>query len=81
MVGFENDYQIQPKDILAMCLPLDRLSLLGWLKTQVRVVEAWREDLARQPDIDLAQVQRIERHYQWLTGEIIKLEAVTPQAA
>lgn len=64
-----------------MCVPIDRMSLLGWLKTQVRVVEAWREDMARQPDIDLAQVQRLERHYQWLTGEIAKLEETSIRAA
>ena len=64
-----------------MCVPIDRMSLLGWLKTQVRVVEAWREDMARQPDIDLAQVQRLERHYQWLTGEITKLEESAVRAA
>ncbi|MEO0816842.1 MAG: hypothetical protein AAFX86_05985 [Pseudomonadota bacterium] len=64
-----------------MCVPLDRMSLLGWLKTQVRVVEAWREELARQPDIDLAQVQRLETHYQWLTSEISKLESSRIKAA
>ncbi|MEM1105259.1 MAG: hypothetical protein AAGH87_02635 [Pseudomonadota bacterium] len=64
-----------------MCVPLDRMSLLGWLKTQVRIVEAWREDLARQPDMDLDQVQRLERHYQWLTGEVSKLEDPGQQAA
>ncbi|MEL6567454.1 MAG: hypothetical protein AAFQ22_03475 [Pseudomonadota bacterium] len=64
-----------------MCVPLDRMSLLGWLKTQVRVVEAWREELARQPDIDLAQVHRLETHYQWLTSEISKLESRHIKAA
>jgi len=64
-----------------MCVPLDRMSLLGWLKTQVRVVEAWREELASQPDIEIAQIQRLERHYQWLTGEISKLEDSAVRAA
>ncbi|MEO0786574.1 MAG: hypothetical protein AAFY10_12825 [Pseudomonadota bacterium] len=64
-----------------MCVPMDRMSMLGWLKTQVRVVEAWREDLARQPDIDMEAVQRLERHYQWLTGEVAKLDEGDRRAA
>lgn len=64
-----------------MCVPLDRLSMLGWLKTQVRVLEAWREDLASRPDIDLEEIQRVEKHYQWLTGEVARLEGASPRAA
>ena len=48
--------------------------MLSWLKGQVRVVEHWREELARQPDIDLDAVVSVERHYQWLTDEVARLE-------
>lgn len=64
-----------------MCLPLDQTSLLCWLHTQVRVLEAWREELAMQADLDLTQLQRLEQHYQWLTGEIVALEGGVRQAA
>ncbi len=64
-----------------MCVPLDRMSMLGWLKTQVRVLEAWREDLASRPDIDLEEIQRVEKHYQWLTEEVARLDEVNPRAA
>ncbi|MCI4644811.1 MAG: hypothetical protein MRY64_08525 [Hyphomonadaceae bacterium] len=57
-----------------MCLPLDQTSLLCWLHTQVRVMEAWREELAMQFEVNVEQVQLLERHYQWLTGEIAELE-------
>ncbi|MEM7767031.1 MAG: hypothetical protein AAF253_06035 [Pseudomonadota bacterium] len=57
-----------------MCLPIDERAMVSWLRSQVRVMEAWREALASQPDIDLNQVQRLEEHYHWLTGEIAQLE-------
>ncbi|MEM8796482.1 MAG: hypothetical protein AAGE61_13015 [Pseudomonadota bacterium] len=58
-----------------MCLPLDDGSMICWLKTQVRVIEAWREELASRPDIDIEVVTRLERHYAWLTAEVSDLEA------
>ncbi len=61
-----------------MCLPIDDRALECWLHNQVRMLEAWRESLASQPDIDLAQVRRLEAHYQWLTGEIAQMEANRP---
>ncbi|MEO9971449.1 MAG: hypothetical protein ABJG15_16760 [Hyphomonadaceae bacterium] len=45
-----------------------------WLKMQVRVLEAWREEMAARPDIDLVMVTRLEQHYQWLTAELASLE-------
>ena len=41
-----------------------------WLRQQVLVIEAWREELARQPQIDVQRIEAVERHYQWLTGEL-----------
>jgi len=40
----------------------------------VRVLEAWREELACRPEIEIAMVTRLERHYAWLTSEIMRLE-------
>jgi len=65
---------------MSMCLPIDEAAMLCWLKSQVRVIEAWREDLAMRPDIDLDAVRRLERHYQWLTAEVDRLDQA-PAAA
>ena len=57
-----------------MCYPFQSSDMLEWLKTQVRVIEAWREDVASRPDLDLEMITRLERHYQWLTAEVLNLE-------
>ncbi|KCZ88288.1 hypothetical protein [Hyphomonas johnsonii] len=62
-----------------MCLPLDDTAMLCWLKQQVRVIEVWREELACRPEIEIAMVTRLERHYAWLTSEIMRLD--TPRRA
>lgn len=64
-----------------MCLPLDDTAMICWLQTQVRVLEAWREELATRPEIDVSAVARLERHYQWLTSEIARLDEVSSQQA
>ncbi|NQY41295.1 MAG: hypothetical protein HRT80_14480 [Henriciella sp.] len=64
-----------------MCLPLDDGSMVCWLKTQVRVIEAWREELASRPDIDIDVVMRLEKHYAWLTAEVLRIEAPKPRQA
>lgn len=64
-----------------MCLPMDDTMMICWLKTQVRVLEAWRENLAMDVDLDLEQINRLERHYQWLTSEILTLESAPRRAA
>ena len=58
-----------------MCLPLDDVAMVCWLRQQVRVLEVWREELACRPEIEIAMVTRLERHYAWLTSEIMRLEA------
>lgn len=63
-----------------MCLPMDDAAMLCWFKTQVHVLEAWREELAMRPNPDFEQIQRAERHYQWLTSEISTLENACPVA-
>ena len=57
-----------------MCLPRDDGSMISWLKSQVRVIEAWREELASRPDLDITVIMRLERHYAWLCSEVSRLE-------
>ena len=57
-----------------MCYHFQSSDMLEWLKTQVRVIEAWREDIASRPDLDLEMITRLEHHYQWLTAEVVNLE-------
>ena len=63
-----------------MCFRFQNADMLEWLKSQVRVLEAWREDIASRPDIDLEMVTRLEHHYQWLTSEVMTLEKLTTPA-
>ena len=57
-----------------MCIPLDDSAMVCWLKTQVRVIEAWREELACRAELDISAVLRLEEHYAWLTAEVARLE-------
>lgn len=57
-----------------MCIPISDIAMIDWLKRQVQVVEAWREEIATRAEIDISEVERIERHYQWLTSEVSRLE-------
>lgn len=64
-----------------MCLPISNIAMIDWLRSQVRVIEAWREEVACRPEIDVSEVERVERHYQWLTSEVARLEDYRAQAA
>lgn len=64
-----------------MCLPISDTVMIDWLKSQVRVIEAWREEIACRPEIDIKEVERMERHYQWLTLEVTRLEDYRLRAA
>ena len=57
-----------------MCIPISDVTMIDWLKRQVQVIEAWREEIATRAEIDIAEVDRVERHYQWLTAEVSRLE-------
>lgn len=57
-----------------MCMPLDDTAMICWLRRQIRVLEAWREELATRPEIDISAVTRLESHYAWLTFEVARLE-------
>lgn len=59
-----------------MCLQFQNAAMLDWLKTQIRVIEAWREDVAARSDLDMDMITRLEQHYQWLTAEVLNLEAL-----
>lgn len=59
-----------------MCFHFQNADMIDWLRTQVRVLEVWREQVAASPEIDMAMVTRLEQHYQWLTREIYNLERV-----
>lgn len=56
-----------------MCLPIDDTAMLCWLQSQLKVVEAWRDELATRPDLDLEAVSRLEHHYDWLASEVSRL--------
>ena len=58
-----------------MYSPLRDTDMLSWLHAQVRILEAWREDITRRPELDFQLINGLERHYQWLTSEVARLEA------
>ncbi len=60
-----------------MYRPIHDSEMIDWLRKQVRVLEAWREELACRPNIEISTVTRVERHYAWLTSEVCKLEQQT----
>ncbi|MEO0465550.1 MAG: hypothetical protein AAF216_03330 [Pseudomonadota bacterium] len=64
-----------------MCLPINDRSMLSWLRTQIRVMEAWREEMVRRPEMDAAQAQKIDTHLAWLCAEYQRLEDVVSVAA
>ena len=61
-------------EVYNLCMPIDDSAMLCWLKQQVRVLEAWREELACRPEIEISMVTRLERHYAWLSDEIYRLD-------
>ena len=61
-----------------MFSPIKDAAMIDWLKKQVRVLEAWREEVACRPELDISMIQRVENHYQWLTGEIAQIEGIAP---
>ena len=64
-----------------MCLPLDDTAMVCWLKKQVRVIEAWREELASRPELDINAITRLEQHYAWLTYEVARLDTPSSRQA
>ena len=60
---------------------MDDTAMVCWLRTQVRVLDAWREELATRPDLDIQAITRLEKHYAWLTDEVTRLESPTSRQA
>ena len=56
-----------------MCLPIDDSAMLCWLQSQLRVIAAWRDELALRSDPDFEALERLEHHYQWLASEVSRL--------
>ena len=56
-----------------MCVPVDETAMLCWLQTQLRVIEAWQDELISRPDADIQQVERLSQHRDWLTEELTRL--------
>ena len=57
-----------------MCIPLDDASLSCWLFTQLRVLDAWCDELANEPDTDIARIEALERHRNWLADELARVD-------
>ncbi len=57
-----------------MCLPIDDSAMLCWLKTQVTVLDAWRDELTCRPDTSDSMINRLEQHRSWLREEISRLD-------
>ncbi|MEL6474335.1 MAG: hypothetical protein AAFQ21_09625 [Pseudomonadota bacterium] len=58
-----------------MCLPISDETMIEWLRRQVMMVEAWREQLAERAELDIDDIRRVEDHYQWLCAEVSRLES------
>lgn len=57
-----------------MCTPIDDVQMLCWLRAQLKVLSAWREELVCRNETDLEAVTRLEQHHQWLHGELQRLD-------
>ena len=56
-----------------MCMPIDDIAMICWLETQLRVMNAWQDELATRPDTSPEQVARLARHQAWLSDELARL--------
>lgn len=57
-----------------MCLPIDDAGMTCWLSSQLKVLDAWREELVLRPELEIAQVEALQRHRDWLASELERLE-------
>ncbi|MEM9667305.1 MAG: hypothetical protein AAF950_00140 [Pseudomonadota bacterium] len=64
-----------------MCLPIADKTMLGWLHSQLKVLDAWQAELVRRGEADIETLERLERHHAWLDSEIARLEAEETVAA
>ncbi len=63
-----------------MCASRYSFNMMSWLRSQIGVLELWREELAQSADLDLSTISRLERHYQWMTSELALLEDLSQPA-
>ena len=57
------------------------LETIGWLRSQLEELKAWRDQAARGHPSNDARVLSLERHYQWLRAEIENLLLSSGRAA
>lgn len=57
-----------------ICMPIDDSQMLCWLRSQLKVLSAWREELVCRNETDLEAVTRLEQHHQWLNAELERLD-------
>lgn len=58
-----------------MCLPPDRQSLLMWLRTQVSVIQAWRDAALLEGADDTELCRILSDHHGWLVNALGTLGA------
>lgn len=64
----------QVKEKPMICMPIDDSQMLCWLRSQLKVLSAWREELVCRNETDLEAVTRLEQHHQWLNAELERLD-------
>lgn len=57
-----------------MCLPVRDQSMTSWLKKQLRMLEAWGEEISARPETDTSTLIQLETHCAWLRAELARLE-------
>ena len=57
-----------------MCGLYTNESAKDWLENQLAVLSCWTEDIALNPEADVALVECLETHRKWLQAELLILE-------
>lgn len=60
-----------------MCMMIAKESLNSWLATQERMMRAWIEEAALDPNADQSLLERLEAHCTWLRGHAELVGATT----
>ncbi|MEZ5938524.1 MAG: hypothetical protein R3C52_09905 [Hyphomonadaceae bacterium] len=53
-----------------MCIPIDKASLQCWLRHQLNVIQAWRDEALMQLQGETALAQALSGHHAWLMREL-----------
>ncbi|MBF35339.1 MAG: hypothetical protein CME94_14190 [Hyphomonadaceae bacterium] len=64
-----------------MRLDIAELQTIGWLRSQLEALRAWRDEIAGDAHADRREAASVERHYRWLRTEIENLEALPDRVA